>query len=212
MTFDGRPHARCSLLLAAAVRRRASGCGSFVLRGADGPADPELGASVGAVSPTGSGPGEPDRVLLDGFGEVAITVDPGDGTDLLAWCLLAALDAQQRGRGLMEVTDLQGYSGMVFVYEEDVANGFYMRNTPTPLSIAWVAADGQVVTITDMEPCEDRDGCPTYSPDGAVPLRHRGLPGRPRRPRHHRGRHRHGRRLPARRASGAAELAVTPPP
>ena len=30
----------------------------------------------------------------------------------------------------MEVTDLQGYSGMVFVYDEDVANGFYMRNTP----------------------------------------------------------------------------------
>ena len=66
----------------------------------------------------------------------------------------------------MEVTDLQGYSGMVFVYEEDVANGFYMRNTPTPLSIAWVAADGHVVTIKDMEPCEDRDGCPTYSSDG----------------------------------------------
>ena len=66
----------------------------------------------------------------------------------------------------MEVTDLQGYSGMVFVYDEDVAGGFYMRNTPTPLSIAWIAADGEVVTITDMEPCEDREGCPTYSPDG----------------------------------------------
>jgi uncharacterized membrane protein (UPF0127 family) len=47
-----------------------------------------------------------------------------------------------------------------------VANGFHMRNTPTPLSIAWVAADGQVVTIEDMEPCEDGDGCPTYSPAG----------------------------------------------
>ena len=41
-----------------------------------------------------------------------------------------------------------------------------MRNTPTPLSIAWVAADGEVVTIKDMEPCEDRDGCPTYPSDG----------------------------------------------
>ena len=47
----------------------------------------------------------------------------------------------------MEVTDLQGYSGMVFVYDDDVAGGFYMRNTPTPLSIAWIAADGEVVTI-----------------------------------------------------------------
>ena len=41
-----------------------------------------------------------------------------------------------------------------------------MRNTPTPLSIAWVAADGEVVSIEDMAPCEDREGCPTYSPDG----------------------------------------------
>jgi uncharacterized membrane protein (UPF0127 family) len=152
------------LLLLAAVVLAVAGAWAFLSRG-DGPAVPELGASVGPVSPTGSPPGDPDRVLLDGFGEVAITVDPGDGSDLLTWCLLAALDAQQRGRGLMEVTDLQGYSGMVFVYEDDVANGFYMRNTPTPLSIAWVGADGAVVTTTDMDPCEDRDGCPTYSPE-----------------------------------------------
>ena len=110
-------------------------------------------------------PGDPDRVLLEGFDELAVTVDPGDGS-LLAWCLLAALNAEQRARGLMEVTDLQGYSGMAFVYEEDVQNAFYMRNTPTPLSIAWIAADGSVVTIADMEPCEDRDGCPSYAPSG----------------------------------------------
>ena len=104
-------------------------------------------------------------MLLDGFDELAVTVDPGDGS-LLAWCLLAALSSEQRARGLMEVTDLQGYSGMAFVYDEDVQNAFHMRNTPTPLSIAWIAADGSVVSIADMEPCEDRDGCPTYPPSG----------------------------------------------
>ena len=104
---------------------------------------------------------------LDGFEEVAIWVDPGDGRATMASCLLAALTGEQRGRGLMEVTDLQGYSGMVFVYDADVAGGYYMRNTPTPLSIAWIAADGEVVTITDMAPCEDREGCPTYAPTGA---------------------------------------------
>jgi len=76
------------------------------------------------------------------------------------------LNDQQRGRGLMEVTDLQGYAGMAFIYQEDVGNSFYMRNTPMPLSIAWISADGEVVTTTDMEPCEDRDGCPTYAPTG----------------------------------------------
>ena len=61
---------------------------------------------------------------------------------------------------------IQGYSGMAFVYGEDVQNSFYMRNTPTPLSIAWISADGEVVDTADMAPCEDRDDCPLYTPDG----------------------------------------------
>jgi uncharacterized membrane protein (UPF0127 family) len=156
---------RARALLVAALVLIGLGLWAFVLRGANEPADPELGPPMGTLAPGVSVPGDPGRVLLEGFDEIAIAVDPGDGRTL-TWCLLAALNAEQRGRGLMEVTDLQGYSGMVFVYDEDVENGFYMRNTPTPLSIAWIAADGQVVTIKDMEPCEDRDGCPTYPSDG----------------------------------------------
>jgi uncharacterized membrane protein (UPF0127 family) len=64
------------------------------------------------------------------------------------------------------VTDLGGYDGMAFVYEQDVAHGFYMRNTPMPLSIAWLSADGELVDRADMEPCEDREGCPVYTPAG----------------------------------------------
>ena len=140
---------------------------AFFARGADRPADPTLGqpADGGEVSPDEL-PGAPDRVLLEGFDEVALRVQAADGS-FLAWCLLAALNAQQRAQGLMEVTDLQGYSGMAFVYEDDVQNAFHMRDTPMPLSIAWVAADGSVVTIADMEPCAaDDDACPTYAPTG----------------------------------------------
>jgi len=157
---------RLKILLAVAIVLIGAGLWVFVLRGADGPADPSLGEPTGPAGTTATSlPGDPKRVRLDGFDEVAITVDPGDGS-LLSWCVLAALTSDQRARGLMEVTDLQGYSGMAFVYEEDVQNAFYMRNTPTPLSIAWIAADGSVVTIKDMAPCEDRDGCPTYAPTG----------------------------------------------
>jgi uncharacterized membrane protein (UPF0127 family) len=159
------PDRRLRLLLIAALVLVVAGVWAFVLRGADGPADPELGERVGDDPTVTSLPGDPDRVRLTGFDEVAVTVDPGDGS-LLAWCLLAALTQQQRQRGLMEVTDLGGYDGMAFVYENDVANSFYMRNTPTPLSIAWIAADGSVVSMADMEPCEDRDGCPSYPPAG----------------------------------------------
>jgi len=163
VTFDER---RARLVLVAAVMIVGLGLWTFVLWGSDGPADPEPGPGVDQSSSATAAPGDPDRALLEGFDEIAITVDPGAGGDPRSWCLLLALTAQQRSRGLMEVTDLQGYSGMVFVYEQDVDNGFYMRNTPTPLSIAWIAADGDVVTLKDMEPCDDRDGCPSYRSEG----------------------------------------------
>jgi uncharacterized membrane protein (UPF0127 family) len=161
MTLDDR---RLRWLLAAALAVAALGVWFFVLRGADQPADPELGdapALEGAPAP-----GDPRRVPIEGFGELAIAVERPGAAEVLAWCLLAALDPAQRARGLMEVTDLQGYDGMAFVYQQDSQSAFYMRNTPMPLSIAWIAADGSVVSTADMAPCEDREGCPTYPPAG----------------------------------------------
>ncbi|MDP1819430.1 MAG: DUF192 domain-containing protein [Acidimicrobiales bacterium] len=165
MTLDERALRR---LLWVAVALVALGVWFFVLRGADQPDDPVLGAPS---TPAGYiPPGDPDRVPIDGFSEVAIAVEPADGEGLLAWCLLAAMDAAERSRGLMEVTDLQGYSGMAFVYGEEQANGFYMRNTPMPLSIAWIDRSGKVVSTADMAPCENRDDCPTYPPAGPYRL------------------------------------------
>jgi uncharacterized membrane protein (UPF0127 family) len=143
-----------------------AGVWAFVLRGADGPADPTVG---GQPSPVAA-PGDPARVPLAGFSELAITVDRGDGSGLLSWCLLAALSAEERSHGLMGVTDLQGYSGMAFVYPEASKNQYYMRGTPMPLSIAWIQEDGALVSTADMAPCEDRDGCPTYPPRGPYRL------------------------------------------
>lgn len=169
------------MLLWVAVVLAVVGVWAFFLRGADGPANPVLGAAIDdATSETGGStvppapeaagavppPGAAGRVPIPGFAEVAITVDPPGERGLLAWCLLAALTAEQRNRGLMEVTDLQGYPGMAFLYEEPVLNAFYMRNTPMPLSIAWIDGDGALVSTADMVPCEDRGGCPIYAPAG----------------------------------------------
>jgi uncharacterized membrane protein (UPF0127 family) len=162
VTLDDR---RLKLLLAVALVLVGAGVWAFVLRGADGPADPSLGETVDGGGTETTLPGDPGRVPLEGLGEIAINVDPGDGS-FSAWCLLAALSQEQRARGLMDVTDLQGYSGMAFVYEDDVQNAYHMRNTPMPLSIAWIAADGSVVTVTDMEPCGDQADCPSYAPTG----------------------------------------------
>lgn len=166
--FDER---RVRLLLWAALTVLGLGLYAFVLRGADEPRDPSFaGEGEPGELPEGvDPPGDPARVPLEGFGEIAVTVAPAGGGDLLAWCLLAAATEAQRSRGLMEVTDLQGFAGMAFLYDTDVTNQFYMWNTPTPLSIAWIAADGAIVSTADMAPCVDGTdpaACPRYPPAG----------------------------------------------
>lgn len=147
------PDRRLRWLLWAAGALVAAGLWAFLLRGADGPADPELEGAA--------------RVPLAGFSEIAISVDPGDGRGLLEWCLLAALNAEQRSRGFIGIDHLDGYPGIAFVYPEDWQNSYHMRGVPIPLSVAWLDADGRIVRATDMEPCEeDGEDCPVYSAEG----------------------------------------------
>jgi uncharacterized membrane protein (UPF0127 family) len=112
------------------------------------------------------------RTPIDGFGEVTATVvDAAGQTRTL--CLLLADTAPLQQRGLMYVTDpkLGGYDGMVFSYEQDDDGGFWMRNTRLPLSIAWIRADGSLVSAKDMVPCPDSEAaCPVYPSGGAYRL------------------------------------------
>lgn len=110
-------------------------------------------------------PGASERRGLPGAGETAASITAADGT-VQGCCLLVAADEEVRQRGLMEVTDLGGYTGMVFVWDEDSSGGFWMRNTPMPLSIAFFDADGAFVASDDMEPCDDSPDCPVYPSPG----------------------------------------------
>ena len=144
--------------------------------GGEGPADPialdDLAAASGeAAAATGAdldaAPGPADRTGLPGVDEVAASIAAADGT-VTGCCLLVAATDEQRQRGLMEVTDLGGYQGMVFVWDDDTSGGFWMRNTPTPLSIAWFDADGDFVSSADMEPCSaTAPDCPIYPAGGS---------------------------------------------
>ncbi len=46
--------------------------------------------------------------------------------------------------------------GMLFVYDRDSRKSFWMKNTLIPLSIAYIAADGTIREIYDMEPLSTR--------------------------------------------------------
>ncbi|HEX9968649.1 MAG TPA: DUF192 domain-containing protein, partial [Acidimicrobiales bacterium] len=81
-------------------------------------------------------------------------------------CVLVADDTEERRRGLMEVTDLGKHAGMVFLFQADSQNGFWMRNTPMPLTVAYYDAAGRFVSSADMQPCNDTPRCPGYEPAG----------------------------------------------
>lgn len=126
-------------------------------------------SSTGDGLPPVSGPFAPGRSPLPGFGELALRVgasgEAGGGRQL---CVLLAESQAQRERGLMGVTDrdLGGYDGMLFRYSADTTAAFWMRNTPMPLTLAYLAADGGLVSRTDMAPCRDSPSCPSYPPRG----------------------------------------------
>ena len=95
---------------------------------------------------------------------VAYRLEPADGPATTVRLEVAA-DPAARARGLMGRTKVPEGTGMVFLYPADVAEAFWMRNTLVPLSIAFVAADGRVVSVAEMTPCK-ADPCPIYAPTG----------------------------------------------
>ena len=51
--------------------------------------------------------------------------------------------------------------GMLFVFSHDQTTGFWMRNTIIPLDIAFIRADGTIVTIHTMAPYDERSYMPS---------------------------------------------------
>ncbi len=52
----------------------------------------------------------------------------------------------------MNVAPLGANSGMLFSYADTSTEGFWMENTPTALSIAFIDSVMQVINIEDMAP------------------------------------------------------------
>lgn len=118
--------------------------------------DPGVAGESPATSPT------PDVPAMPPFDVASLTLlDPDGGQVEMA--VYVADQPATRQQGLMGVTDLPRDAGMVFLSPEDRGGGFWMKNTLIPLSIAFFAADGAVLAVLDMEPCE-ADPCPIYDP------------------------------------------------
>jgi len=111
------------------------------------------GERAEAPAPGGQGAGGAAyRLLPDGGGATTVRLE-------------VAADPAARARGLMGRERVPPGTGMVFLYPADVREAFWMKDTLVPLSIAFVAADGRVVSVAEMTPCR-ADPCPTYAPAG----------------------------------------------
>ena len=57
-------------------------------------------------------------------------------------------------------THLPADGGMLFVFERPGRHCFWMRDTPLPLSIAFIDAAGRIVSLADMQPRSETLHCP----------------------------------------------------
>jgi uncharacterized protein len=66
---------------------------------------------------------------------------------------------EQRATGLMWRTEMPQHEGMLFVFEQPGVQCFWMMNTLIPLSAAFVADDGTIANIADMQARSTESHC-----------------------------------------------------
>jgi uncharacterized membrane protein (UPF0127 family) len=82
-----------------------------------------------------------DRAGMDGSGIVEIKAE-------------IARTEDERNNGLMFRRKLADGEGMLFIFDRDQQLSFWMKNTLIPLSIAYIASDGRIIDIKDMQPLD----------------------------------------------------------
>ena len=70
-----------------------------------------------------------------------------------------AITPEQQQTGMMFRREMGTSEGMLFVNDEPGQRCFWMRNTLLPLSIAFIADDGTIVNIAEMDAQSDQSHC-----------------------------------------------------
>jgi len=111
---------------------------------------PGCGGSPTATAPdAGSAPATSAASLQD-LDKATVTFITKEGEINLG--VAVARSREEKSQGLMRVERLGEDEGMIFVWDEPVSSGFWMKNTYIPLSIAFIDASLRIIDIQDMEP------------------------------------------------------------
>ena len=70
-----------------------------------------------------------------------------------------AITPEQQQMGMMFRREMGTNEGMLFISEDSSQRCFWMRNTLVPLTIAFLADDGTIVNLADMDAQSDRSHC-----------------------------------------------------
>jgi len=70
-----------------------------------------------------------------------------DGGTVSTLRFVKADDPSERNQGLMDVNSMPSDAGMVFYFDTEEPQSFYMMNTPLSLDIMYVNADSVIVNI-----------------------------------------------------------------
>ena len=87
-----------------------------------------------------------DASALEKFQATHIRVGPQ------ALTVELAITEPQRMQGLMYREKLGPNDGMLFVFDAPEYQSMWMKNTLVPLSVAFLAPDGTILNVEDMEP------------------------------------------------------------
>ena len=126
-----------------------------------------LGIGAGGVAYMHSG--ENTEAAKDGT--LALTIKSANGPHTFK--VESAKTEAEQARGLMFRTDLKPDGGMLFwPYPakggEPVAANFWMKNTPSPLDILYIRADGTIARIAENTVPFSEAPIPSGEPVGAV--------------------------------------------
>ncbi|MEZ5811131.1 MAG: DUF192 domain-containing protein [Rhizobiaceae bacterium] len=106
--------------------------------------------SAGAADEAMLLPPHPEPLTIEtDAGEASYTIEIAD-------------NEEERARGLMFRTQLDADRGMLFVFDLTAQRGFWMKNTPLPLDLLFIAESGRVVAIRKGVPFSEEIIAPIY--------------------------------------------------
>lgn len=83
--------------------------------------------------------------------KTTLSITRKDNTEITVKAEIAKTESE-RNHGYMERKNIPDGTGMIFVFENDQILSFWMKNTPHPLSIAYIDSKGKIRDIFDMTP------------------------------------------------------------